>query len=51
MNPFHHISVLVDVDMTVIESLAILDYLEDKYPQRSMLPANANEKIIVVRCL
>jgi glutathione S-transferase len=43
MNPFHHIPVLVDGDMTVIESLAILDYLEAKYPQPSMLPANAND--------
>jgi glutathione S-transferase len=43
MNPFHHIPVLVDGDMTVIESLAILDYLEAKYPQPSMLPADAND--------
>jgi glutathione S-transferase len=43
MNPFHHIPVLVDGDVTVIESLAILDYLEAKYPQPSMLPAHAND--------
>jgi glutathione S-transferase len=43
MNPFHHIPVLVDGDMTIIESLAILDYLEAKYPQPSMLPTNAND--------
>jgi glutathione S-transferase len=43
MNPFHHIPVLVDGDMTIIESLAILDYLEAKYPQPSMLPTDPND--------
>jgi glutathione S-transferase len=43
MNPFHHIPVLVDGDVTIIESLAILDYLEAKYPQPSMLPADPND--------
>jgi glutathione S-transferase len=43
MNPFHHIPVLVDGDTTVIESLAILDYLEAKYPHPSMLPIAAND--------
>jgi glutathione S-transferase len=38
MNPFHHIPVLVDDGFTVIESLAILDYLEAKYPIPSLLP-------------
>jgi glutathione S-transferase len=38
LNPFHHIPVLVDGELKVIESLAILDYLEAKYPQPSMLP-------------
>jgi glutathione S-transferase len=43
MNPFHHIPVLVDGDQTVIESLAILDYLEVKYPQPRMLPTAAHD--------
>ncbi len=38
MNPFHHIPVLVDDGFTVIESFAILDYLEAKYPQPSLVP-------------
>jgi glutathione S-transferase len=38
MNPFHHIPVLVDDGFTVIESLAILDYLEAKYPEPTLLP-------------
>ncbi|MDX2230729.1 MAG: glutathione S-transferase family protein [Leptolyngbyaceae cyanobacterium bins.349] len=38
LNPFAHIPVLVDDDFRVIESLAILDYLEAKYPQPALLP-------------
>ena len=30
MNPFHHIPVLVDDGFNIVESLAILDYLEAK---------------------
>jgi glutathione S-transferase len=40
LNPFHHIPVLVDGELKVIESLAIMDYLEAKYPQPSMLPTD-----------
>ena len=39
LNPFHHIPVLVDDDFTVIESFAILDYLEAQYPTPSLLPS------------
>ncbi len=38
LNPFHHIPVLTDGDFRVLESLAILDYLEAKYPTPSLLP-------------
>ncbi|WP_373536990.1 glutathione S-transferase family protein [Microcoleus sp.] len=38
MNPFHRIPVLVDDGFTVVESLAILDYLETKYLEPAMLP-------------
>lgn len=41
LNPFSHIPVLVDGDFRVIESLAILDYLEAKYPTPSLLPTDA----------
>jgi glutathione S-transferase len=41
INPFHHIPVLIDDGFTVIESLAILDYLEAKYPNPSFLPTEA----------
>ncbi|NJL55769.1 glutathione S-transferase family protein [bacterium] len=41
LNPFSHIPVLVDGDFRVIESLAILDYLEARYPDLSLLPSDA----------
>ncbi len=41
INPFHHIPVLVDDDFTLVESLAILDYLETKYSQNPLLPIDA----------
>jgi glutathione S-transferase len=43
LNPFHHIPVLVDEGVTVFESLAILDYLEAKYPQPPLLPQEPQE--------
>ncbi|ASC72670.1 glutathione S-transferase [Halomicronema hongdechloris C2206] len=39
LNPFHHIPVLVDDEVTLIESFAIMDYLEAKYPIPSLLPS------------
>jgi glutathione S-transferase len=41
MNPFHHIPVLSDDDFSVIESLAIMDYLEAQYPMPSFTPTDA----------
>ena len=43
LNPFHHIPVLVDGDFKVLESLAILDYLEAKYPETSLMPTAAQD--------
>lgn len=39
LNPFSHIPVLVDDEFCVIESSAILDYLETKYPTPALLPS------------
>lgn len=47
LNPFHHIPVLVDDGFTVIESFAILDYLEAKYPTPSLLPENPEARATV----
>jgi glutathione S-transferase len=43
INPFHHIPALVDDGFNIVESLAILDYLEVKYPTPAMLPKDAKE--------
>jgi glutathione S-transferase len=43
INPFHHIPALVDDGFNVVESLAILDYLEAKYPTPVMLPKDAKD--------
>jgi glutathione S-transferase len=48
MNPFHHVPVLVDNGFKVVESLAILDYLDAKYPTPALLPTNA-EALATVR--
>lgn len=48
LNPFHHIPVLVDNGFRVVESLAILDYLEVKYPTPALLPSDA-ETLATVR--
>ena len=32
LNPFHHVPVLIDGDLQILESFAILDYLEAKFP-------------------
>lgn len=39
LNPLHFVPVLVDGDVVVADSYAILLYLEEKYPQRPLLPA------------
>ncbi|MDF0553038.1 glutathione S-transferase family protein [Kamptonema sp. UHCC 0994] len=47
INPFHHIPVLVDDGFNVVESLAMLDYVEAKYRTPAMLPKDAKEVAIV----
>jgi glutathione S-transferase len=41
LNPFGHVPVLIDGDVCIIESMAILDYLEAKYPDPPLLPKDA----------
>ncbi|MCC5635614.1 glutathione S-transferase family protein [Nostoc sp. CHAB 5844] len=43
INPFHHVPVLVDDGFNIVESLAILDYLEAKYSTPTMLPPDAKD--------
>ncbi|MGD1807412.1 glutathione S-transferase family protein [Dapis sp. BLCC M126] len=47
INPFHHIPALVDDGFNVVESLAILDYLEAKYPTPNLLPKDVKDLTIV----
>ncbi|GAB4217803.1 MAG: glutathione S-transferase family protein [Synechococcales cyanobacterium] len=47
LNPFHHIPVLVDDGFRVLESLAILDYLEAKYPEPALLPRDPQSLAVV----
>lgn len=47
INPFNHVPVLVDDGFKVIESLAILDYLEVKYPIPALLPKDSKALALV----
>jgi len=38
IHPFHHVPALVDGDLQLIESFAILDYLDAKFPESSLSP-------------
>jgi len=38
IHPFHHVPALVEGDLRLIESLAILDYLEAKFPEPKLSP-------------
>ncbi|KAK9749268.1 hypothetical protein RND81_02G114000 [Saponaria officinalis] len=46
INPLHFVPALVDDEVVVSDSLAILMYLEDKYPQIQLLPADPRRKAI-----
>lgn len=48
INPLQRIPVVVDDGLRVVESLAILDYLEAKYPSPSLMPKDA-QAIATVR--
>ncbi|MEY4518022.1 MAG: hypothetical protein RLZZ499_621 [Cyanobacteriota bacterium] len=43
INPFHHVPVIIDDNLRVLESSAILDYLECKYPQNPLLPKEPSQ--------
>ncbi len=38
INPFHHVPTIVDDGFRMVESIAILEYLETKYPTPALLP-------------
>ncbi|KST65289.1 glutathione S-transferase family protein [Mastigocoleus testarum] len=43
INPFHHVPVIIDDGLRILESIAILEYLELKYPTPALLPTNIQE--------
>ncbi|GAB2995053.1 maleylacetoacetate isomerase [Psychrosphaera aestuarii] len=45
LNPNELVPTLVDGDFTLNQSLAILDYLEQKYPQSPLLPTNIQDNV------
>lgn len=46
ISPLHYVPVLVDDGVVVTDSLAILMYLEDKYPQNKLLPTNPHRRAV-----
>ena len=47
INPFGRVPVLVDNDLSIFESLAILDYLELQYPTPALLPTDIKTLTVV----
>ncbi len=47
LNPFGQVPVLQDGDLVIAESIAILEYLEERYPRPALLPSKAADRAIV----
>jgi len=47
LNPYHRVPTLVDGDLTLFESTAILNYLEAAYPQPPLTPPDAKGRALV----
>jgi len=45
-SPSKKVPALVDADITVWESMAIMEYLNEKYPQKQMWPADARQRAL-----
>ncbi|KAK2993633.1 hypothetical protein RJ640_019273 [Escallonia rubra] len=46
LNPVGHVPVLVDGDVVISDSFAIIMYLEEKYPQHPLLPNDLQQRVI-----
>ncbi|XP_021904319.1 glutathione S-transferase 2-like [Carica papaya] len=46
LNPLHFVPVLVDGNVVISDSYAILLYLEEKYPQRALLPTDPQRRAL-----
>lgn len=49
LNPLKFVPVLVDGDATIADSLAIILYLEDKYPEHPLLPQDLQKKAMNIQ--
>jgi maleylacetoacetate isomerase len=47
INPMHGVPVLIDGNYHIAQSMAILEYLEEKYPLPSLLPQDIYERGVV----
>lgn len=46
LNPFGQIPVLVDGDLVMAESMAIVEYLDEKYPDPALMPSDVEARAI-----
>lgn len=49
LNPFGQVPVLADGELVIYESLAILEYLEERFPTPALLPAEVGARALVLR--
>lgn len=47
LNPTHLVPTLVDGDLTLNQSLSIIDYLDEKHPEVPLYPSNIEDKALV----
>ncbi|CDP17771.1 unnamed protein product [Coffea canephora] len=46
INPLHYVPALADADLVVSDSLAILLYLEEKYPHKALMPVDRRLRVL-----
>jgi glutathione S-transferase len=51
LNPRHKIPIIVDGEFSLFESAVIVDYLDEAYPERPVLPRSVQERAIARRLI